>query len=150
VFLGEGGRSQVRHYLLAKLLPELFGDPVPRQVKAAKKIVSPKAISLINRRLTEAFSPASGELHLPGLTLTRDDLFELLVLVHEQLLGDDHFPEPPPPPPPPSPIAATTLTATSPKSTTEETTSKVIATISTSGTRPLRSGFGIPTISAIV
>lgn len=131
VHLGDGGRSQVRNYLLAKLLPELFGDPVPPTVRPVKKIVSPKAISLLNRRLKDAFDPPDGILCLPGLTLTGDDLFELLGLVHGALLADDRFaenakspvvtepepitttsqppPPPIPPPPPPPPVVPVAL-----------------------------------------
>lgn len=114
VFLGDGGRAAVRQYLLAKLLPELYGDPVPPAVRPVKRIVSPKALSLLNQRLAAAFDPPGGTLRLPGLDLSRDDLYELLLLVHEAILGDDRFPDPPavnpphppvvaPPPPPPPP-----------------------------------------------
>jgi hypothetical protein len=111
VHLGESLRAHVRSYLLASLFPELYGDPVPAKVRAVRRVVSPKALSLLNRRMSAAFNPPGGVLSLPGVRLTGDDLFDLLTLVHDHLFADDAFaagveitaPVPPPPSPPPSP-----------------------------------------------
>lgn len=103
-------RPHVKAYLLSILLRELFGDPIPATIEPARQIVSPKAISLLNDRLEQAFDPPGGVLRLPGITLQSDDLFDLLTLVTERLLGDDRFPVrttilpvPPPTPTPDSP-----------------------------------------------
>lgn len=113
VHLGEGGKAHFKWYLLQRLLPELWGDPVPRKVKAAPRIVSRKALGLLNRRLAAAFDPPGGSVRLPGVTLTRKDLFPLLQLLHEALLGDDAFADEseaddqvPPPLPPAGPRPA--------------------------------------------
>lgn len=89
VHLGESGKAHFKLHLLRFLIPELWGDPVPAKVKPARRIVSRKAISLLNRRLAEAFDPPGGVLRLPGVSLTRKDLFPLLSLVHEHLFGDE-------------------------------------------------------------
>lgn len=89
VHLGESGKAHFKQHLLRFLIPELYGDPIPERVKPARRIVSRKAISLLNKRLAEAFDPPGGVLKLPGVSLTRKDLFPLLTLVHEQLFGDE-------------------------------------------------------------
>lgn len=89
VTIAASGKAHFRQYLLRSLFPELFGDPLPLRVKAIPQIVSKKATSLIARRLSQAFDPPGGTLHLPGLTLTQDDLFHLLTAVHEGVFGDE-------------------------------------------------------------
>lgn len=89
VSLADSGKAHFKAYLLRTLFRELWGDPLPSRVKPVGKIVSKKANSLIANRLNTAFDPPGGTLHLPGVTLTADDLFHLLTAVHEALFGDE-------------------------------------------------------------
>ena len=89
VHLGAGGKALLKRYLLERMAPEVYGDPIPPTVRPAKKIVSPKALTLINDRLEAAF--AGERLELPGVTLTRADQFELLSLFAGELLNDEDF-----------------------------------------------------------
>jgi hypothetical protein len=89
VHLGAAGKAMLKAHLLGKLFPELYADPIPERVRAAKKVVSPKALTLINDRLEAAFSPPV--LDLPGVRLTRADLYDLLTLLAAELLDDEEF-----------------------------------------------------------
>lgn len=89
VSIGDSGKAHFKLHLLRTLFKELWGDPLPARVKPVPKIVSKKAHSLLANRLNTAFDPPGGTLHLPGLTLTADDLFHLLTAVHEALFGDE-------------------------------------------------------------
>lgn len=89
VHLGAAGKALLKRHLLERIAPEVYGDPIPAKVRAAKKIVSPKALTLINDRLEAAF--AGERLELPGVTLTRADQFDLITLLAAELLNDDEF-----------------------------------------------------------
>ena len=83
--LGEAEKVIARRHIMEVLFHELYADPIPAAVVAKRQIASVKARSLIDDRLETLF--ALDRLDIPGLSLDKADLYELLALVVEHVMG---------------------------------------------------------------